>query len=203
MKNVLVLTLFMLFFFTTDAQSLRDYDYLMTRIAENFVENIIDKDECKDLMYEAQHLKDEIETLLEERKGLSNNEISALKKLQSEANALEDFISSVGDIYSSNISIPDLYLANYRVKARIDKYKTEKPNISLMKITIGEYVCCLLTNETYSNYKVTYKWNVSGKVNRGSGEMGLPQKTARNIFNNRDDLTINSINVFGIESKVF
>jgi hypothetical protein len=179
-----------------------DFDYRLTRIADEFQKEIMDKDECENLKLDAGSLVGEIE---DELKAMTDteNECKELKELKKEAQALEGYIGSVGDCGNYILSNENLDLANRRVNSQIIKIESNKLCVDVISVSIGKYVSYLAQNNTTNNYSIAYKWKTPDGLSSGNGTMGLPAKSVRHIFDNRDKPNQKRILVFEIKCKPY
>lgn len=168
--------------------SFNNFDSELNQIVNEFKMNIMDKNKCEDLKRKASYLSDDIEDAIEEQN--SSEEKVKLTKLKKEVDAVEEFISSVGNGGNNMFAkMDDINLANRRINASISQNATDKYCCKILKVTIQGYVATMLYNDSNIDVKVTYKWQTSNKSNSGSGEIGLPRKTIRQVYNNRDSST--------------
>lgn len=169
--------------------SFSNFDSELNQIVNEFKMNIMDKNKCEDLKRKASYLSDDIEDAIEEEQNSSEEKVK-LTKLKQEVDAVEEFISSVGNGGNNMFAkMDDINLANRRINASISQNTTDKYCCKILKVTIQGYVATMLYNNSNVDLKVTYKWQTSNKSNSGSGEMGLPRETIRQVYNNRDSST--------------
>lgn len=173
----------------TKKSSLNNFDSELNQIVNEFKMNIMNKSKCEDLKRKASYLSDDIEDAIEEEQNSSGEKVK-LTKLKQEVDAVEEFISSVGNGGNNMFAkMDDINLANRRINASISQNATDKYCCKILKVTIQGYVAAMLYNDSNIDLKVTYKWQTSNKSNSGSGEMGLPRETIRQVYNNRDSST--------------
>jgi len=158
----------------------------------------MDEDECKSLNLEANGLVSDIDEAIENKDDYTAAEYIELKTLKKEAEAMEAFIGGVGGLASYFISKDDFYLANKRVGANVSYANKDNYCVDVIKVVIGDFVSYLADNNTLKTYTVSYKWNASGSYNSGNGTMGLPEKSVRHIYYNRDTPSQKSITVHSI-----
>ena len=180
-----------------------DFDYKLSDIAREFRNKIMNEDECENLKRDADDLIDEIEDAIEMEDEYSYDEIIELKKLKKEAEALEDFIASVGDCGNYIPSINDFYLANQRINANVSYVIKDKYCVDIIIVQIGDYVAYLAKNSMSKNYTVSYKWKVQNGMSSGNGTMGLTKQSVRHIYNNREEPTKKNILIYDINCKEF
>ena len=178
-----------------------DFDYKLSDIVRRFKEEIMNKDVCENLKNETNYLVDDINDSLDKEGEYSYDEVLELKKLKKEAEALEEFIASVGDCGNYIPSIKDFNLANQRVNASISYVIKDKYCVDIILVEIGDYITYLAKNNSSKNLTISYKWKVPNGVNRGSGTMGLLKYSVRHIYNNREKLKVKEISIYGINCK--
>jgi hypothetical protein len=198
MKLILILISIILFGFSNLNESPNDFDYKLSNIARKFRSEIMDRDECESLKREADKLAAEIEDAIKNTGKYSYEETIKFKTLIKEAEALRDFIASVGNCGNYIQSIENFKLANRRVGASVATVIESKYCIDIISVSIGNYVAYLGENNSTKNYTVTYKWKAENDMNRGNGTMGLTKLSVRHIYNNREKPNQKNIAVFGI-----
>ena len=178
------------FLFTTFSSEkvtdINDFDSDLRKIVNNFKENIFDKDECIKFRNEAEDLAEEIEQEIEDDE-YTNVEKQQINILLKKAEALEDYIASVGNCGNYIPSIDDFYMANSLVGGNVSAIITDKYCVDVISVTIGDYICYLAENNTTNTFKVTYEWANPNGMHNGNGTMGLYGKSVRHIFDNRDE----------------
>lgn len=177
-----------------------NFNSRLTNITDEFQNKIMNKDECEDLRLDAGTLAKEIEDELK-LKNDTDKEFKELMKLKKDIQALEAYIGSVGDCGNYILSNENLNRANRRINSQITKIESNKLCVSVISISIGKYVSYLAQNNTTTNYSVTYKWKSPDGLSSGNGTMGLPSKSVRHIFNNRDNPNLKRIQVFEMKCK--
>jgi hypothetical protein len=186
MKIYIFISAFLMLSFSKENNKYNDFDSQLTQIVNEFKSNIMDKDKCKNLYRKADYLVDEIENSIEDddNSEYENNKLIELKK---EAEAVEEFIGSVGNSSNSMFVKMDLiYLANKRINSTIVTTLRDKFCADIITISINNYVTTMAFNKTSSNYTVAYKWKLSSATKTGSGNMGLPINCVRHIYDNRE-----------------
>ena len=147
-------------------ESPTDFEYKLSNLANNFEENIMSKDECRDLMNEASSLGDEIEDEIDEVDEHSANEISAFKELKKKADALENYIGVVAGISTTFPKIAEFEIANSMVGGSVLSISQGKFCVDIVSVNINNYVVYLVKNTTTLNYRINYSWKASGGLNR-------------------------------------
>jgi hypothetical protein len=203
MKLTLIITSLLFLGFSSLNKSPNDFDYMISDIARQFKNKIMDKDECEKQKRAADDLANEIEDALSKGNKYTSEEITILKKLKKEAEALEEFIAAVGNCGNYIPSIEMFNLANRRVGASIISIIKGKYCVDIISVTIGDYVAYLGENNSMKNYTVTYKWKAPNGMNTGNGTMGLSKFSVRHIYDNRDKPSQKNITVFGITCQEF
>lgn len=199
MKLTLIIVFISVLGLLNTKESLEDFDYKLSEIAQNFREKIMDKDECENLKREAEDLVDDIEKAKDDV--YTYEEKKELGRLKKEAEALVDYIASVGDCGNYIPSIKDFNLANQRVRANISYVVKDKYCVDVITVSIGDYVAYLVENNSSKNYTLSYKWKSQNGMSSGNGNMGISKKGLRHFYNNRDENSQKMIFVLGITCK--
>ena len=181
---------------------INDYDSDLTRISNDFRENIFNEDECTNLKNDVNDVADEIEEDLD-ADDYSTEEKQQLTLLLQEAEALKDYIACVGNCGNSIPSIEKFNLANRRVKGNVSIVILDKYCVDVISVTIGKYVCYLAENNTINNFTINYKWATPNGMHNGNGTMGLYGKSVRHIYDNRDKIEQTVITVSDITCAKF
>ena len=203
---ITLLTSFLMILNTSTNKSPEDFEYELSHIIREFKENVIDKDECEDLKRDADDLTDEIEEAINSEDEYTPDELSKLRILKKETEAIEDYISVVGNCGGNSLSIDNFYWANRMVNADIVTVSKNIFCVDVFKLTLGEFVVYLLKNNSQKNYKVKYNWETKSKMQSGSGEMGFANSLGvgvKSIYNNREYPENRNIKVFNITCKEF
>lgn len=205
MKHIILVSFFLLFGFPINKKNTSKFEYEITKIIQNFKKGIMEKSECENQKREAGYLSKEINNAIEKEGGYSAVEISNLKTLKIEVEALEDYIGTVGNCGNNMINSENFNLINRRVQGDVLNFGSQKFCINIITVKIGSYIVYLAENNTSKNYTVTYKWKENHKtgVSSGKGEMGLPQKSLRRIYDNRNQPLLKNISVYEISCKEF
>lgn len=185
----------------TDSPS--DFEYKLSNIANNFEENIMNEDECKDLMNEASSIADEIDDEIEDTDENSSTEIAEFKKLKKKAEALEDYIGVVAGISTTFPTLDEFNTANSMVGGSIVNVSIDKFCVDIVSVTINDYIVYLAKNNTVSNYRISYSLKASNGMYSGSGEMAVTTKAYNHIYDNRDNPKQKTISVSITECKTF
>ena len=135
----------------------------------------------------------------------STIEISNLKALQKEAEALEQYIAVVGNCGGNILSSDNFYLINEKVGGGVLNALNKKLCVNIISVKIGAYVTYLAENSSTNNYTIKYKWNgkLANGTNKGNGQAGMLKNSLRNIYDNRNEPKQKSISVYEIVCKEF
>ena len=163
----------------------------------------MDKDECEKQKRAADDLSDDINDAIKNTDEYNYDEIIELKKLEKEAEALEEFIAAVGNCGNYIPSIKIFNLANKRVGASVVSIVKDKYCVDVISVTIGNHVAYLGENNSTNNYTITYKWKTPNAMNSGNGTMGLSALSVRHIYDNREKPIQKNISILGITCKEF
>jgi hypothetical protein len=198
MKCVFLLILFLSFGFSNLKDNPSDFDYKLSEIVNKFKQEIMDKDECNKQKNETYYLSRNLEEALNLEGQYTQDEKYELRKLKKEADALEDYISSVGDCGNFSPTIEYLNLANERIGGSISYLIKDKFCVDVISVTIDDYVAILLENNTNKSFTISYQWTTSDGILKGNGTMGLPKRSVRHIYDNRDNRDRKNISIIGI-----
>jgi hypothetical protein len=194
-----LLLLFVNLLSTNKELNISDFDYELGNIVQKFKLEIMDKDKCADLKDEVSDLAEEIQKKIEKEEN-SESEKAELKQLKKEADAVEEFISVVGNCSNNMfVDIEKIYLANQRINSSIGKISTDKFCCEIFSFTINNYVSTLAFNNSLDNYTVSYAWKSPKNMNKGSGTMGLPSHTARHVYDNRSNTAQKNIILISVK----
>lgn len=201
MKAVLLVISLMFFGYVNSQETFSDFDSKLSNIAQEFRIKIMDKNECEKLKKNTENLIDDIDNVLNNKK--KSNEIYELIKLKKEAEALIDFMWTIGNCGNYILNIDNFNLANKRVNANINYIIKDKYCVDIILINIGNYVTYLAYNNTNNNYTVFYKWKAQNSMTNGYGTIGILKHSFRHIYDNRDKKEIKNIIVYSIKCKKF
>ena len=163
----------------------------------------MNESECAKQKGAAEDLADEIEEALATEDLYNSTELNDLRKLQKEAEALEQFIGSIGDCGTYIPSIEQFKMANQRVGANIKYIIKEKYCVDVVLVQFNNYVCYIAENNTSKNYKVSYKWKSKNGMQTGHGTMGLSKSSIRHMYDNREKTDQKTITVYNINCTEF
>lgn len=183
----ILFTLFTVLLFNPSAsdKTYNDFDYDLSRIANDFRRDIMNKSRCEDLKRKADYLSDDIQKYLNEE-DIDQYEKDKLRQLKKETEAVEEYIGSVGNCGTYFPKMDDLILANYRINGSILTQLNNKFCVDVITVSINDYVATLAYNKTSANYSIAYKWKLPSGMSSGNGSMGLSSKTVRHMYDNRD-----------------
>ena len=186
MKLLLALFTVLLFNSSSIEKDYNDFDYDLSRIVNDFRRDVMNKSRCEDLKRKADYLSDDIQKYLNEE-DLDQYEKDKLRQLKKETEAVEEYIGAVGNCGTYFPKMDDLILANYRINGSISTQLNNKFCIDVINVSINDYVATLAYNNTATNYSITYKWKSPSGKSSGNGTMGLPSRTVRHMYDNRDN----------------
>jgi hypothetical protein len=200
--KLLTIFLFIPFLFqlgTSDSPSY--FDNKLNSIASRISSVIMKPNDCNNLSNELESLIDDIDEAKNNKDEYTKTEITELKKLLDDAEALHNFFTMVVRGENGTLDLSDLYLANKRVGATISTVSTGKFCVDVITISIGNHITYLLQNKTTSDYNLTYKYKLKNGLEIGSGRMTVVQKAARPIYHNTAKPLQKSIIVYGVICK--
>jgi hypothetical protein len=200
MKYLLFIFCFINFAFRSLNDYANDFDRKLSDIASDFKRDIFDVGKCVLLKNDAGDLSNDIETAMNEDE-VSETEKTKLKALKIEANALENYISAVGDFGTGYPTIDEFLLANKRVGGLIATISTDKFCMDIVSVTIGDYICYLAQNNTETTLSLSYKWKSSDGMQLGNGTMGVYGKSLRQMYSNRNKPSVKRVSFFGLTCK--
>lgn len=203
MKLTILLTFFVIIDFSNIKKSPDYFDSELSNIVGKFKSDIMDKEECEKQKRAAEDLANEIEDAIKNVHDYNSSEIAELSKLQKEAEAVEEFIASVGNCGNYMSSLNNFDLANRRVGANVASVIKDKYCVDVISVSIGGYVAYLAQNNTSKIYDVSYMWKAPNKINSGSGTMGLFKFSIRHIYDNRNNPSQKNVSVFGITCREY
>lgn len=201
MKISLILFFLSISVFTT-SNSPNDYEYKLFNIAGDFRNNVMDEDKCRRLMNDALSIVYDIEDELKNDE-YSATEIAEFKKLKKKAEALEAYIGAIGGSTNAMPTISEFNYANSLVRGDVAIVFQEKFCIDIISVKIDNFTAYLGENNSISNYSVSYKWKAPDGISKGNGTMGLPKKTVRHIYDNRDKPMRKSIVIYEVTCTSF
>ncbi len=178
------------------------YESKLSNIASDFREKIMEEDDCKNLMYDASRVADDIDDELK-KEDYSSAEISQFKEVKRKAEALESYIGSVGGCLNTVPTIEEFNLANRMVGGSVSNVVQGKFCVDFISVTIDKYKVYLGENNSNSNYTVSYSLKAPDGLNSGKGTMGLSAKSVRHIYDNRKKPNQKTIIVYGVTCKPF
>jgi hypothetical protein len=202
LKTILIFSIFLLGSSIIN-KSTNDFEAQLNLIVRDFKMGIMDIDECENQKRNAGDLSDEIENAIKMNEEYTIDEINNFIKLKSEAEALEEYIASVGGCGNYIPSIDNIKLANSRVGGSIANVSNGTFCVDIICVTIGNYISYLGENNSSKNYTVTYKWKTLNGMNTGKGTMGLSKLSVRHIYDNRENPSQKNISFYGITCVEF
>lgn len=201
MKISLILFLLSISIFRTSS-SPSDYEYKLFNIASDFRNNIMDEDKCRRLLNDASSIVYDIEGEIKNNE-FSNTELSEYKTVKKKAEALQAYIGAVGGSTNAMPTISEFMYANSLVRGDVATLFQEKFCIDIISVKIDNFTAYLGENNTNSNYSVSYKWKSPDGISKGNGTMGLPKKTVRHIYDNREKPNRKNIIIYEVNCKSF
>jgi hypothetical protein len=178
-----------------------DFDYRLSNIVVRFKEIVMDEYECKSLLSIVSVFREDIDHVLQFTDQYRQMEIIKLKRLQIEAQAIEEFIACVGHCANYTPDIESFKLANNRINGEIIINSQNKFCIDIVSVSIGSYVACLAINYSTDNLQFTYELVDSTGNLVGMGKSGLWHNCIRCIHDNRNDLKPSHIYIKEITCK--
>lgn len=190
----------LIFLFSFSASSpTADFEGRMNTIIQAFKQALMDKDQCKALVKQAQVLEQDITKALAatSKKGTARQ----LKKLKIEASALVLYLGMVGGTEVHPISTKQLYLINRWVKAKITNVSQKRFCVNILKVNIGNYTAHLVENPSDLDYQVNYNWRIDKSISTdsGSGQEDVDAHRIYHIHNNRKKAAWRSIDFYDIK----
>jgi hypothetical protein len=164
-----------------------DYDSELSYIAEKFSEEIMNEDECETQRNEIVDLIEEIQKAIESEGEYSSDEKITLRKLKNEAEAIENFIGTIGacsGVYS--ITMNDLTLSSKKINYKMSIVNSQLC-LKVITIELNNYTAYLFKNDYQTNYLLSYNWKSKNGLSKGNGEFAISKGKIREFYNNRDN----------------
>ena len=190
-----------MFGFSEINDSPNDFDYRLSNIASQFIQEIMDQDKCENHRREASQVVRDIEDALKLDGEYDSNEISMLKKLKNEAEALEEYIACVGGCGNSVPTIDEINLANERVGGSISRVFKDKFCLDILCVTINDYTSFLVLNNRSKQYDIACSYKTPNGLHSGNLKASLPTKCMRHLYDNRENTSQRNITVINITCK--
>jgi hypothetical protein len=198
---LLTLSLIPTFSFTPiKIQSSTDFNTQLTAIIADFKENIFDQKKCEADMTKCGDMSMSITDILNSG-GLEKSEIKKLEALKKDADAVEDYISAVGDLSGGFATTEKINLANTRVNGIISSVQKGDFCTDIISVTIGDYICYLAENNSSKIISVNYKWKGPGGTKSGSGTVQVFANSVRAMYSNRNDKETKDLKFMGLVCK--
>lgn len=201
MKYLVILFFIPVYGFSNMKDSPNDFDYRLSNIASQFVQEIMDQDKCDIHKREASQLVGDIEDALKMDGGYNPDEMRILKKLIKEAEALEEYIACVGDCGNYVPTIDGINLANTRVGGSISTVFKDKFCLDILCVTINDYTSYLIMNNRSKQYDIVCSYKTSNGLYSGNLKASLPTKCIRHLYDNRENPNQKNITVISVTCK--
>jgi hypothetical protein len=196
----LLVLCFSCFFFTSFRTSTDDFNAQLDAVVTDFKQNIFDEQKCQAASSKAGSIADAIEEALN-GDGLDKGERKKLEGLKKEAEALEDYISAVGDINGGFITVEKMNLANARVHGDISAVQKGDFCTDIVSVSIGDFICYLAENNGSKIISVNYKWKGPDGAKSGSGTVTVYANSVHAMYSNRKDHEVKKVTFMGLVCK--
>jgi hypothetical protein len=200
MKHLLILLTLPFLSFISPKETSTDFDTQLTAVATDFKTNIFDQQKTEAANKKAADISDAITDALNED-GIAKAEIKKLEGLKKDAEALEDYISSVGDLSGGFATIEKLNLANARVNGNISSVQKGDFCTDIISVSIGDYICYLAENNSSKIISVNYKWKGPDGTKSGSGTVQVFANSIHTMYSNRKDKDTKEVKFMGLVCK--
>jgi hypothetical protein len=199
MKHLLIILALPFLSFVKMKDSSTDFDGKLDKLVTSFKQNIFNKQKCDSCSAAAKNIASDIQDVLDDG-GMEKSEIKKMEALKKEADALENYISAVGDLDGGFSTVADLNLANTRVQGNISN-ETGKFCTDIISVTIGDYICYLAENNTSKIISVNYRWKDESGTNSSSGTVKVFANSIRAMYSNREKPKVNKVEFLGLNCK--
>lgn len=169
------------------SKSVVDYDSELIEIAEKFSEEIMNENECENQRNEIIDLIEEIQKAIESEGEYSSDEKIILRKLKNEAEAIENFIGTIGacsGVYS--ITMSDLNLSSKRINFKMSIVNSQLC-LKVITIELNAYKAYLFKNDSETSYLLSYNWKSKNGLSKGDGKFAISNGKIKEFYNNRND----------------
>ena len=169
------------------SKSVVDYDSELIEIAEKFSEEIMNENECENQRNEIIDLIEEIQKAIESEVEYSSDEKIILRKLKNEAEAIENFIGTIGacsGVYS--ITMSDLNLSSKRINFKMSIVNSQLC-LKVITIELNAYKAYLFKNDSETSYLLSYNWKSKNGLSKGDGKFAISNGKIKEFYNNRND----------------
>lgn len=200
MKYFLLLLALPFFSFVSLRESADDFDKQLNDVTADFKTNIFEKSKCTAASQKAGEISASIKDLLDGG-DIEKSEIKKLEGLKKEADALEDYITAVGDLDGGFVTVDNLNLANSRVNGTISTVSNGKFCVDIISVSVGDFICYLAENNDSKMTSVTYNWKGPAGTKSGSGTIQVFAKSVHAMYSNRDEPTVKEINFLALTCK--
>ena len=201
MKIFLIYFIIVIFGWIRFKDSPSSYESKLSSIAIDFRNKIMEEYDCKNLMYDASRVADDIDNELK-KEDYSTAEILEFKELKRKAEALEKYIGTVGGCGNNFPTIEEFNIANRLVGGNVANVVQGKFCVDFISVSIDKYIVYIAENNTNNNYVVNYKYKTPNGTNIGRGFFGLFSKEIHHLYNNREEVTKKKIIIFGITCRL-
>lgn len=167
------------------ADEISEFESELHNIANSFIVNVMDKNECNNIMSDADNLSDKIKHYLEdESENLNLDEKRALASLQKQAESLDVYINMCCGSSVDYPTIEEFQMANELVNADVTYMNKDKFCIDFIQIRINNFICVAVINSITTGYKVKFSWKSQNSDISGKVDMGVAKKSIRPFCNN-------------------
>lgn len=202
MKKI-ILTVFLLVLVNSIfSQDLQSYINDFNNVIKEVPTQIYNSDRCDYLINDLNTLSENLKQVLNNSEQIHPDDIKALQWTKIHAEALEDFLRTVGNSrkVAWYMTEKQLDLVNDLFNVEVTEVYSQKFCCSLFEIKFENYIC-LLALKNGSNEIYNIKSKISSKISRSTltTDMGLIVNRYRRLWSNGDDLSIKDYQILSIQ----
>ena len=145
MKIFLIYFIIVIFGWIRFKDSPSSYESKLSSIAIDFRNKIMEEYDCKNLMYYASRVADDIDNELK-KEDYSTAEILEFKELKRKAEALEKYIGTVGGCGNNFPTIEEFNIANRLVGGNVANVVQGKFCVDFISVSIDKYIVYIAEN---------------------------------------------------------
>lgn len=202
MKNIILSVLFFVFANNIFSQDLQSYIDDFDNIVKETPTKIYNTDRCYYLINKLNTLNENLKQVLNNSEQIHPDDIKVLKWTKVHAEALEDFLRTVGNSGKAAMYMTEnqLSLVQDLFSVGITEVYSQKFCCSLFEIKFDNYICLLAFKKGGDEiYNIKSKISAKSGLSTSSMDMGLIVNKYRRLWSNGDDLTIKSYQILSIQ----
>ncbi|MGL4598621.1 MAG: hypothetical protein ACRCYO_13980 [Bacteroidia bacterium] len=200
MKHLFLFLILPLFAFASFPEAIADFDKQLNDVVAEFKTNVMDQQKSQATAQKAADLAERISDAMNED-GVSKTDRKKLDELKKETEAIEAFITAVGDSEGGFATAEKMNLANNRIRSEMNSVQKGDFCAGVMEIIIGDFSCYLAENSGKEITAVTYRWKGPNGTKSGSGTVNVFASSVHPMYNNRKDPETKKITVMSMSCK--